>query len=146
MKESLTVNELSRMEMAQQALCQLIRHSLEKTDRFGIITFNEHASIEYDMTLIDALPYGMVDARRAIQKFKPCGTTDLEEAYSTALGLFSDAIVSDPEYYNRIFFMTDLQLDPTKKKEYNAKDGIFGMIKDAAQSRNIYTTFMSMGV
>ena len=149
MNESLCINERTRIEIAQEAIIQLIRHSLDKQDRFGIITYNERPTIEYAMTLVDDLPYGMVNLRRAILKFKASGTTNLEKAYQTAINLYTDEILQNAEkegVYNRVFFLTDLQLNKDKIEQYNSKKGIFGMIKDAAENKKIYTTFLSVGV
>lgn len=149
MNESLCTNERTRLEIAQECLCQLFRHTLDKQDRFGIITYNTKAKVEYNMQLIDDLPYGMVNLRRAILKFTASGTTNIEKAYKKAVGLFTDQILDTAEkegIYNRIIFMTDLQLNPEKIEEYNAKKGIFGLIKNAAKDKKIYTTLMSMGI
>jgi len=144
-----SINERTRLEIAQEALCQLFRHTLDKQDTFGIITYNTKPTVEWDMTLLDSLPYGMVNLRRAILKFKASGTTNIEKAYKKALSLFSDQILDNAKtegIYNRIIFMTDLQLNKDKIDQYNDKKGIFGLIKKAAKDKEIYTTFMSMGI
>eukprot|EP01084_Bolivina_argentea_P009869 18414_1 len=145
MNESLTTNERTRLEIAQDSLVNLVRHALDKEDRFAIITYNDEVSIEYEMTLVNDLPYGMVDLRRAILALKPSGTTNaLSDAYQIATNLFQGQ--TNDGTVNRIVFMTDLQLNLDKKKEYNSQNGIFDMIKNAALKKKIYTTFMSMGV
>eukprot|EP01084_Bolivina_argentea_P300564 518300_1 len=153
MNESLCINEGSRMEIAQEALCQLFRHSLDKQDRFAIITFNDKPIIEWPLTLIDSLPYGMLDLRRDITKFKCIngrGNRNLEKAYKKVLtNILTEQILYESQrenIYNRIIFITDLVLNINKIKQYNSPKGIFGMIRTAAEKNNIYTTFLSISV
>ena len=141
MKESLSVNSASRMEIAQEALKQLCRHSLEKSDRFAIVSFNEEAKVEWPMQLVDDLPYGMLALRKHILKIKPEGTTDLKKAYLRGLSLFNDHFLARSKnegFYNRIVFMTDYQLDPENIDEYNEEEGLFGMIKAAARDKQVF--------
>ena len=126
-----------KMEIANESIVAMLRH-LNDDDRVGVALFDHEAYTAKPLNLV-----GKTDKlaiKKHILELKARGGTNWSVGYKEGLKLF-DEVKLDPEYENRIIFLTDAM---PNRGELN-KDKLFGIAKSASE-KGIHTTFIGIGV
>ena len=100
----------SKMDVAKEALLVLVSH-LTDDDRFGLVVFDTDVSVVHGLEKMEKIK--SAELKQQINDVRAKGGTNMERAYSTAVGLFNNhsdlfAIFNDKNYSNRIIFLTDM--------------------------------------
>ena len=129
----------SKMEIANESVNILI-DQLKADDRFGIVLFNEKATILKQIKLVSETDIN--STKNLISEIKANGGTNLEAGYIESTKLLEDyKNTIKSEYENRIILITDAM------PNYGTTSTIdlLSYIKDNAD-KGIYTTFIGVGV
>ena len=128
----------TKMTIANESL-NLLLDELKPEDRVGIVLFDNQAYLakpvsEVAETNMDAL-------KEHILKITAKGGTNFEAGYTEGTKLFSEEMLNDTEYENRIIVITDAMpnLGTTSRGELTK------YVKENADNK-IYTTFIGVGV
>lgn len=129
----------TKLEIAASSINGLLNH-LTAEDRFGMILYNNQAYIGKRLNLVGDT--NMDRIKQHILEIKENGGTNFDAGYSEGTALFDETIdIEQPEYENRIIFLTDAM----PNRGDTTEQGLFGLIK-ANADKNIYTTFIGIGV
>ena len=129
----------SKMEIANESVNILI-DQLKADDRFGIVLFNEKATILKQIKLVSETDIN--STKNLISEIKANGGTNLEAGYIESTKLLEDyKNTIKSEYENRIILITDAM---PNYGTTSTKD-LLSYIKDNADN-GIYTTFIGVGV
>ena len=129
----------SKMEIANESVNILI-DQLKADDRFGIVLFNEKATILKQIKLVSETDIN--STKNLISEIKANGGTNLEAGYIESTKLLEDyKNTIKSEYENRIILITDAM---PNYGTTSTKD-LLSYIKDNAD-KGIYTTFIGVGV
>ena len=128
----------SKMKIANESLNCLI-DQLKPEDRLGIVLFDNSAYLAKPVNLV-----GETDTEKIkehILEITPQGGTNFEAGYTKGTELFTDKMLNDDEYENRIIVITDAMpnLGTTSKGELTK------YVKENAD-KGIYTSFVGVGV
>lgn len=131
--------EKTKMEVANEAVISLLKH-LKPEDRFGMVLFNNKATLAKPMTLVGDTDMDKIEDH--IREIVDNGGTNMAAGIQEATKLYSEYLNVDKEKYeNRIIFLTDAM----PNQGATSKDGLFGLSSDNADS-GIYTSFIGVGV
>ena len=129
----------SKMEIANESVNILI-DQLKADDRFGIVLFNEKATILKQIKLVSETDIN--STKNLISEIKANGGTNLEAGYIESTKLLEDyKNTIKSEYENRIILISDAM---PNYGTTSTKD-LLSYIKDNAD-KGIYTTFIGVGV
>lgn len=128
----------SKMKIANESLNCLI-DQLKPEDRLGIVLFDNSAYLAKPVNFV-----GETDTEKIkehILEITPQGGTNFEAGYTKGTELFTDKMLNDDEYENRIIVITDAMpnLGTTSKGELTK------YVKENAD-KGIYTSFVGVGV
>ena len=128
----------SKMQIANESLNLLI-DELNPEDRLGIVLFDDEAYLAKPINLI-----GETDVQKLkghILEIQAQGGTNFDAGYTSGTELFTEEMLNDSEYENRIIVITDAMpnMGRTSRNDL-AKD----IVKNAKSG--IYTTFIGVGV
>jgi len=133
------VSEKSKMQIADQAVVDLLSHLTEE-DRFGMVVFSDQAFIKDPLTsMVDKDPQKL---KGRILEIQETYGTNMEAGMRRGTSLLDRYLQANKsEYENRIIFLTDAMpnLGETGESE------LLQMLKDNAE-QGIYTTFIGIGV
>jgi len=128
----------SKMEVANQSLVDMLQH-LRPEDRFGLVTFDHHASVLEPLQRYG--DYNKQQLKKRILAIQPNGATNMEAGLRTGASLYAD-LELDPSYDNRIIFLTDAM----PNTGYVSGDDLHGITDALARNKDIFTTFVGVGV
>ena len=128
----------SKMKIANESLNLLI-DELKPEDKLGIVLFDNEAYLAKPVNLV-----GETDIEKLkehILEITPQGGTNFEAGYKEGTELFTDEMLDNDEYENRIIFITDAMpnLGTTSRGELTK------YVKENAD-KGIYTSFIGVGV
>jgi Ca-activated chloride channel homolog len=128
----------TKMELASQSVVSLLDH-LEEDDRFAMVLFNNGAQVAKPLNLVGETDMNAIKSH--ILKISANGGTNMEAGYKEATDLFNQLTESDPEYENRIIFLTDAMPNMGITDER----GLLGMTQSNSRNK-VYTTFIGIGL
>ena len=128
----------SKMKIANESLNLLI-DELNDDDRLGIVLFDDQAYLAKPVNLVGETDIGKL--KEHILEIEDRGGTNFEAGYTRGTELFTDEMLNDSEYENRIIVITDAMpnLGDT------SRDSLAEDVKKNAKN-GIYTTFIGVGV
>lgn len=128
----------SKMEIANESL-NLLLDQLKPDDKFGIVLFDDQAYLGKPVSKVSETDMNAI--KNHVLEIEACGGTNFEAGYSEGTKLFSEAMLNDSEYENRIIVITDAMpnLGQTSRGELTK------YVKENAENK-IYTTFVGVGV
>jgi Ca-activated chloride channel family protein len=128
-----------KMEVAKDAVIAVL-DQMDNDDRFGIVLFNERASLLQRMSLVRRTD--MDEVADSIFEIRAGGSTNLADGMKLATDLLERYSDYDPyDYENRIIFLTDAMPNTGETGEYS----LLSLLKNNSYD-NIYTTFIGIGV
>ncbi|MFH0782978.1 MAG: VWA domain-containing protein [Pseudomonadota bacterium] len=133
--------EKTKMQIANESIVAMMTH-LQDEDRFGVVLFDDRAFRAKPLRLVRHTDMKAIS--RHILELKQQGGTNWKAGYDDGVKLFSsmEKSLADPNIYeNRIIFITDAMPNIGEL----SKDGLFGMVRDAANN-GIFTTFIGVGI
>ena len=128
----------SKMQIANESLNCLI-DQLKPEDRLGIVLFDNSAYLAKPINLVGETDMDKI--KEHILEIKPRGGTNFEAGYTDGTKLFTNEMINDDEYENRIIVITDAM----PNLGTTSKDGLTKYVKENAD-KGIYTTFVGVGV
>lgn len=128
----------SKMQIANESLNLLI-DELKPEDRLGIVLFDNKSYLAKPVSLIEKTDVGKI--KEHILEITPQGGTNFDAGYITGTELFSEEMLNDPEYENRIIVITDAM----PNLGTTSRDTLAEKVKKNAENK-IYTTFVGVGV
>lgn len=128
----------SKMELANEAV-NLMLDELNEDDRFGMVLFDDSAYLAKPMNLVNAT--NVEEIKKHILDITAKGGTNFEDGYKKATEIYTNELLNDDEYDNRIIVITDAMpnIGTTNKK------GLLDYVKENADKK-IYTSFIGVGV
>ena len=128
----------SKMKIANESL-NLLLDELKPEDRVGIVLFDNKAYLAKPVSKVGETNIDAI--KEHILEITPQGGTNFEAGYKEGTELFSNEMLEDSEYENRIIVITDAMpnLGETSKGELTK------YVKENADNK-IYTTFIGVGV
>ena len=127
----------TKMQIANESIVSMIDH-LKGYDSFGVVLFDNDSYLAKPLNPVASVD--MEAIKKHILDIKPRGGTNWSAGYKKGVELFEN-ITKKPDVENRIIFITDAMPNSGELR----KDGLFGMIKDAAK-KGIHTTVIGVGV
>ncbi|MFW5991427.1 MAG: vWA domain-containing protein [Candidatus Nanoarchaeia archaeon] len=128
----------SKMTIATGAVADLLGH-LKPDDRFGMVLFENNAHKAKPLRKVDRTD--MTAIRNHILEISSTGGTNFEAGYKKGTELFNEHLTNNPEYENRIIFLTDAM----PNRGVTGEEGLLGLTKSNANDK-IHTSFIGMGV
>ena len=128
----------SKMKIANESLNCLI-DQLKPEDKLGIVLFDHSAYLAKPVNLIGETDIEKI--KEHILEITPQGGTNFEAGYSKGTELFTDEMLNNDEYENRIIVITDAM----PNLGTTSKDGLTKYVKQNAD-KGIYTSFVGVGV
>ena len=128
----------SKMQIANESLNLLI-DELKPDDRLGIVLFDDEGYLAKPINLIEETDVEKI--KEHILEIEPQGGTNFEAGYTKGTELFSDEMLNNEEYENRIIVITDAMPNLGK----TSKQGLTEYVEKNAKDK-IYTTFIGVGV
>lgn len=128
----------SKMVIANESLNCLI-DQLNPDDRLGIVLFDDSSYLAKPVNLISETDVDKI--KEHILEIEPQGGTNFEAGYTKGTELFTDEMLNNEEYENRIIVITDAMPNLGE----TSKDGLTKYVKDNAKN-GIYTSFVGVGV
>lgn len=128
----------SKMTIANESLNCLI-DQLKDDDRFGIVLFDNGSYLAKPVNLVGETD--IAKTKEHILEIKPRGGTNFEAGYKGGTELFTEEMLNNDEYDNRIIVITDAM----PNLGTTSKDGLTKFVKDNAE-KGIYTSFVGVGV
>ncbi|MFH1848750.1 MAG: VWA domain-containing protein [archaeon] len=127
----------SKMEVARESVASLLDH-LNDDDRFGMVLFDNNAHLAKPLGLVGRTD--MEGIKEHILDLEPRGGTHMSAGMKMGTELFDD-VEPEPEYENRIIFLTDAMPNIGETGEGSLLD----ILRDNSDD-GIYTTFIGIGV
>ncbi len=127
----------SKMKVASESVAALLGH-LSPDDRFGMVLFDDRAYLAKPLRRVGDTDMEAIKGH--ILELEPMGGTYFEAGMKSGSDLF-EGLKADPEYENRIIFLTDAMPNIGAIGE----DELLGMAKKNAENK-VYTTFIGIGV
>ena len=128
----------SKMQIANESLNLLI-DELKPEDRLGIVLFDNAAYLAKPVGLIEKTDVGKI--KEHILEITPRGGTNFDAGYTSGTELFTEEMLNDSEYENRIIVITDAM----PNLGTTSRDTLAEKVKKNAENK-IYTTFIGVGV
>ena len=128
----------SKMQIANESLNLLI-DELKPEDRLGIVLFDNNAYQAKPVSLIEKTDVGKI--KEHILEITPQGGTNFDAGYTSGTQLFTEEMLNDSEYENRIIVITDAM----PNLGTTSRDTLTEKVKKNAENK-IYTTFIGVGV
>ena len=133
-----TGDRRSKMQIANESLNCLI-DQLKPDDRLGIVLFDNSAYLAKPVNLVGETDIEKI--KEHILEITPQGGTNFEAGYSEGTKLFSEEMLNNDEYENRIIVITDAM----PNLGTTSKEGLTKYVQENADN-GIYTTFVGVGV
>ena len=133
-----TADKRSKMVIANESLNCLI-DQLKEDDRFGLVLFDDGSYLAKPVNLVGETD--IAKTKEHILEIKSRGGTNFEAGYIKGTELFTEEMLSDDEYENRIIVITDAM----PNLGTTSKDGLTQYVKENAE-KGIYTSFVGVGV
>jgi Ca-activated chloride channel family protein len=128
-----------KIEIADESVVALLDH-LKSDDRFGMVIFSDSAYVVDPLTSIG--DKDLANLKKHILGIEEAGSTNMETGMMKATRLLNRyREANQSEYENRIIFLTDAMPNLGE----TGQDDLSDILKDNA-ARNIYTTFIGVGV
>ena len=128
----------SKMVIANESLNCLI-DELNPDDNLGIVLFDDESYLAKPINLIGETDVEKI--KEHILEIVPQGGTNFEAGYSEGTKLFTEEMLQNDEYENRIIVITDAMPNLGE----TSKEGLTKYVKKNADD-GIYTTFIGVGV
>lgn len=133
-----TTDKRSKMVIANESLNCLI-DKLNPDDRLGIVLFDNSAYLAKPVNLVGETDIEKI--KEHVLKITPQGGTNFEAGYTKGTELFSEQMLGNDEYENRIIVITDAM----PNLGTTSKQGLTKYVKENAD-KGIYTSFVGVGV
>ncbi|MBR2240916.1 MAG: VWA domain-containing protein [Clostridia bacterium] len=128
----------SKMQIANESLNCLI-DQLKPDDRLGIVLFDNSAYLAKPVNLVGETDIEKI--KEHILEITPKGGTNFEAGYKNGTELFTEEMINNEEYENRIIVITDAMPNLGN----TSKEGLTKYVKENAE-KSIYTSFIGVGV
>lgn len=128
----------TKMQIANESV-NLLMDELNEDDRLGIVLFDEESYLAKPINLV-----GKTDIKKIkehVLEISPQGGTNFDAGYTTGTELFTEQMLNDSEYENRIIVITDAMPNMGE----TSRDNLARDIKENANN-GIYTSFIGVGV
>ena len=128
----------SKMQLANESV-NLMIDELKDDDRLAMVLFDDDAYLAKNFNLIKDTDISKL--KNHILEIEACGGTNFEKGYKKATELFSNELLDDKEYDNRIIVITDAMpnMGTTNKSELSK-------YIESNSGKGIYTSFIGVGV
>ena len=128
----------SKMVIANESL-NCLMDQLKPDDRLGIVLFDNSAYLAKPVNLVGETDIEKI--KEHVLEITPQGGTNFEAGYTEGTKLFSEEMLNDDEYENRIIVITDAM----PNLGTTSKEGLTKYVKENSNN-GIYTTFVGVGV
>ncbi|MBE5805676.1 MAG: VWA domain-containing protein [Clostridiales bacterium] len=136
--EEISKSIKNKMEIANESV-NLLLDELKEDDRVGIVLFDDEAYLAKEVNLVKKTD--MEKIKEHVLEIKPQGGTNFEEGYKLGTQLFTEEMLTNSEYENRIIVITDAMPNMGK----TSKNLLVNNIEHNAD-KGIYTSFIGVGV
>lgn len=136
--EEISKSIKNKMEIANESV-NLLLDELKEDDRVGIVLFDDEAYLAKEVNLVKKTD--MEKIKEHVLEIKPQGGTNFEEGYKLGTQLFTEEMLTNSEYENRIIVITDAMPNMGK----TSKNLLANNIEHNA-NKGIYTSFIGVGV
>ena len=126
----------NKMKTANKTIVKLLK-SLNNTDRFGLITYNNIGVTVQTLQFIKDIDIEKLE--KIIMNITENGGTNFENGYLKAIQLFESMNNTENQYENRIFFLSD-------DDKLNGCNKLLNLVRKYEKEQNIYTTLVGIGV
>jgi len=131
-------DDRSKMEIANETLVNLMSH-LQDEDRFGVVLFDHQAYLAKPFRKVKDTD--MTAIQKHVLDIQAQGGTNMSAGIQEAVQQFATLDLQNPDYDNRVIFITDAMPNQGETSE----KGLFGQIRSLSLDR-VYTTFIGVGV
>ena len=128
----------TKMEIANETIVNLMDH-LSDQDRLSVVLFDNDAYLAKPFRLVKDTDMSAI--AKHVLDIQAQGGTDMSAGIETAMQELQRIKLDDPDYDNRVIFITDAMPNTGDTSER----GLFGKIRELALD-NVYTTFVGVGV
>lgn len=128
----------TKMQIANESV-NLLMDELNEDDRLGIILFDDESYLAKPVNLVGETDIEKI--KEHVLEISPQGGTNFEAGYKTGTELFSEEMLNDSQYENRIIVITDAMPNMGE----TSRDNLAKYIKENAND-GIYTSFIGVGV
>ena len=133
-----TFDNRSKMVIANESVNCLI-DQLKQDDRLGIVLFDNQSYLAKPLNLVGETD--IAKTKEHVLTINPKGGTNFEAGYTKGTELFTEGMLNNDEYENRIIVITDAMPNLGN----TSKDGLTKYVKENAD-KGIYTSFVGVGV
>lgn len=127
-----------KMKVANESV-NLLLDKLDKEDRVGIVLFETKSYVAKPLNLVGETDMDAI--KEHVLKINPLGNTNFSDGYEDSTKLFSEEMLNNSEYENRIIVITDAMPNLGTV----SKGGLAERVKENANN-GIYTSFIGVGV
>ena len=126
------------MKVANESV-NLLLDKLDKEDRVGIVLFETKSYVAKPLNLVGETDMDAI--KEHVLEINPLGNTNFSDGYEDSTKLFSEEMLNNSEYENRIIVITDAMPNLGTV----SKGGLAERVKENANN-GIYTSFIGVGV
>lgn len=127
-----------KMKVANESV-NLLLDKLDKEDRVGIVLFETKSYVAKPLNLVGETDMDAI--KEHVLEINPLGNTNFSDGYEDSTKLFSEEMLNNSEYENRIIVITDAMPNLGTV----SKGGLAERVKENANN-GIYTSFIGVGV
>lgn len=127
-----------KMKVANESV-NLLLDKLNKEDRVGIVLFETKSYVAKPLNLVGETDMDAI--KEHVLEINPLGNTNFSDGYEDSTKLFSEEMLNNSEYENRIIVITDAMPNLGTV----SKGGLAERVKENANN-GIYTSFIGVGV
>lgn len=128
----------TKMQIANESVNLLI-DELNEDDRLGIVLFDDKSYLAKPLNLVGETDLDKI--KEHVLEIQPQGGTNFQAGFTSGTKLFTEEMLEDSEYENRIIFITDAMPNMGQ----TSKAGLAKYVEENAEN-GIYTSFIGVGV
>ena len=128
----------TKMQIANESVNLLI-DELNEEDRLGIVLFDDESYLAKPLNLVGETDLDKI--KEHVLEIQPQGGTNFQAGFTSGTKLFTEEMLEDSEYENRIIVITDAMPNMGQ----TSKAGLAKYVEENAEN-GIYTSFIGVGV
>jgi RND family efflux transporter MFP subunit len=124
----------SKMQLANEAVVSITKH-LKPTDKFAVVLFSSASCIDIPLTTFKE--FNLDDLHKKLLTKADSGGTNMSAGLKTGIDIYSPHHLSEPNYQNRMIFLTDAITGDSKMRTLLLSLSAVALLHAA----DIYATF-----
>ena len=128
----------TKMQIANESV-NLLLDELNEDDRLGIVLFDDESYLAKPLNLVSKTD--LKEIKNHVLEIQPQGGTNFEAGFISGTELFTEEMLEDSEYENRIIVITDAMPNMGQ----TSKVSLSKYVEENAENE-IYTSFIGVGV